>query len=61
MKHINKIYLDRYYINLIYSNLFNKLSINKKNYKYYIIFINNYNKIIKVKYLRVKSEVFKVF
>ena len=61
MKHISKIYLDRYYINFIYSNLFNQLSANKKSYKYYIIFINNYNKIIKVKYLRVKSEVFKVF
>ena len=61
MKHISKIRLDRRYINLIYSNLFNKLSISKKSYKYYIIFINNYNKIIKVKYLRVKSEVFEVF
>ena len=61
MKHISKIRFNRYYINLIYSNLFNKLSISKESYKYYIIFINNYNKIIKVKYLRVKSEVFKVF
>ena len=61
MKYINKIHLSRYRINLIYSNLFNKLSISKKSYKYYIIFINNYNKIIKVKYLRVKSKVFKVF
>ena len=61
MKYINKIHLNRYCINLIYSNLFNKLSISKKNYKYYIIFINNYNKIIKVKYFRVKSEFFKVF
>ena len=61
MKHISKIRLDRRRINLIYSNLFNKLSINKKSYKYYVIFINNYNKIIKVKYLRVKSKVFKVF
>ena len=61
MKYINKIRFNRRYINLIYSNLFNKLSISKKSYKYYIIFINNYNKIIKVKYLRVKSKVFKVF
>ena len=61
MKYINKIYLGRRYINFIYNNLFNKLSINKKSYKYYVIFINNYNKIIKVKYLRVKSETFKVF
>ena len=61
MKHINKIYFDYRRINFIYSNLFNKLSISKKNYKYYVIFINNYNKIIKVKYLRVKSKVFKVF
>ena len=61
MKYINKIHLSRYRINLIYSNLFNKLSISKKSYKYYIIFINNYNKIIKIKYLQVKSEVFKVF
>ena len=61
MKYINKIRLNYYYINLIYNNLFNKLSASKKSYKYYIIFINNYNKIIKVKYLRVKSEVFKVF
>ena len=61
MKYINKIYLDRRYINLIYSNLFNKLSISKKSYKYYVIFINNYNKTIKVKYLRIKSETFKVF
>ena len=61
MKHISKIYLNRRYINLIYNNLFNKLSASKKSYKYYIIFINNYNKIIKVKYLRVKSKVFKVF
>ena len=61
MKYINKIRLSRYRINLIYSNLFNKLSASKKNYKYYVIFINNYNKIIKVKYLRVKSKVFKVF
>ena len=61
MKYINKIYFNRRYINLIYNNLFNKLSISKKSYKYYIIFINNYNKIIKVKYLRVKSKVFKVF
>ena len=51
MKYINKIYLNRRRINLIYSNLFNKLSISKKSYKYYVIFINNYNKIIKVKYL----------
>ena len=51
MKYINKIYLNRRYINLIYNNLFNKLSISKKSYKYYVIFINNYNKIIKVKYL----------
>ena len=51
MKYISKIYFDYYYINLIYSNLFNKLSFNKKSYKYYIIFINNYNKTIKVKYL----------
>ena len=61
MKHINKIYLNRRYINFIYNNLFNKLSVSKKSYKYYVIFINNYNKIIKVKYLRVKSKVFKVF
>ena len=61
MKYINKIRLDCRYINFIYNNLFNKLSISKKSYKYYVIFINNYNKIIKVKYLRVKSEVFKVF
>ena len=61
MKYINKIRFSYYYIDLIYNNLFNKLSISKKNYKYYIIFINNYNKIIKVKYLRDKSEVFKVF
>ena len=61
MKYINKIYFDRRYINLIYNNLFNKLSISKKSYKYYVIFINNYNKIIKVKYLRVKSKVFRVF
>ena len=61
VKYINKIYFNRYYINFIYSNLFNKLSTSKENYKYYIIFINNYNKIIKVKYLRIKSEVFKVF
>ena len=61
MKYINKIRLNYRRINLIYNNLFNKLSINKKSYKYYVIFINNYNKIIKVKYLRVKSEVFKVF
>ena len=61
MKHINKIYFDYRRINFIYSNLFNKLSISKKNYKYYVIFINNYNKIIKVKYLRVKDKVFKVF
>ena len=51
MKYISKIYLNRRYINLIYSDLFDKLSISKENYKYYIIFINNYNKIIKVKYL----------
>ena len=51
MKHINKIRLNRRYINFIYNNLFNKLSISKKNYKYYVIFINNYNKIIKVEYL----------
>ena len=61
MKHINKIYFDYRRINFIYSNLFNKLSISKKSYKYYVIFINNYNKIIKVKYLRVKSKIFKVF
>ena len=61
MKYISKIRLSRRRINLIYSNLFNELSVSKKNYKYYIIFINNYNKIIKVKYLRVKSKVFKVF
>ena len=61
MKHISKIRLDRRRINLIYNNLFNKLSISKKSYKYYVIFINNYNKIIKIKYLRVKSEFFKVF
>ena len=61
MKYISKIHFNRRYINLIYSDLFDNLSINKKNYKYYVIFINNYNKIIKVKYLRVKSEVFKVF
>ena len=61
MKYINKIRFSRRRIDLIYSNLFNKLSASKKNYKYYVIFINNYNKIIKVKYLRVKSEVFKVF
>ena len=60
MKYINKIRFNCYYINFIYNNLFNKLSVSKKSYKYYIIFINNYNKIIKVKYLRVKSEVFKV-
>ena len=51
MKYINKIRLDCRYINFIYNNLFNKLSISKKNYKYYVIFINNYNKIIKVEYL----------
>ena len=61
MKYINKIRLSRRYIDLIYSNLFSELFISKKSYKYYIIFINNYNKTIKVKYLRVKSEVFKVF
>ena len=61
MKHISKIHFNRRYINLIYNNLFNKLSASKKNYKYYIIFINNYNKITKVKYLRVKSEFFKIF
>ena len=61
MKYISKIHLGRYHINLIYSDLFNKLSVSKKSYKYYVIFINNYNKIIKVKYLRVKSKVFKVF
>ena len=61
MKYTSKIHLNYYRINFIYNNLFNKLSISKKSYKYYIIFINNYNKIIKVKYLRVKSEVFKVF
>ena len=61
MKHINKIYLNRRYINFIYNNLFNKLSVSKKSYKYYIIFINNYNKIIKVKYFRIKSKFFKVF
>ena len=61
MKYINKIYLNRRYINLIYNNLFNKLSISKKSYKYYVIFINNYNKITKVKYLRVKNIIFKVF
>ena len=61
MKYINKIRFNRYRINLIYNNLFNKLSISKKSYKYYVIFINNYNKIIKVKYLRVKSKVFRVF
>ena len=61
MKYISKIHLNRRRINLIYNNLFNKLSVSKKSYKYYIIFTNNYNKIIKVKYLRVKSEVFKVF
>ena len=61
MKYINKIYLNRRRINLIYSNLFNKLSISKKSYKYYVIFINNYNKIIKVKYLQAKNKVFKVF
>ena len=61
MKHISKIHLGRRRINLIYSDLFNKLSVSKKSYKYYVIFINNYNKIIKIKYLRVKSEFFKVF
>ena len=35
MKHINKIRLNRYHINFIYSNLFDKLSVSKKNYKYY--------------------------
>ena len=61
MKYISKIRLSRRRINLIYSNLFNELSVSKKNYKYYVIFINNYNKITKVKYLRAKSEVFRVF
>ena len=61
MKYISKIRFDRRRINLIYNNLFNKLSVSKKSYKYYVIFINNYNKITKVKYLRVKSKFFKVF
>ena len=61
MKYTSKIHLNYYRINFIYNNLFNKLSISKKSYKYYIIFINNYNKITKVKYLRVKNKFFKVF
>ena len=61
MKYINKIYFSHRRIDFIYSNLFNKLSISKKSYKYYVIFINNYNKIIKVKYLRAKSKTFEFF
>ena len=52
------IYFKKYLLDLVYSNIIEPFNYNYKGGKYFIIFLNNYNKRFKVKVLESKNNIY---
>ena len=55
------IYFNKYPLNLIYSNIIEPFNYNYRGGKYFITFLNNYNKRLKVKILESKNNTYKAY
>ena len=55
------IYFRKYLLDLIYSNIIKPFNYNYKGGKYFIIFLNNYNKYFKVKDLKSKDNIYLIY
>ena len=55
------IYSKKYLLNLVYSNIIRPFNYSYKKRKYFIIFLNNYNKRFKVKVLKSKDNIYIIY
>ena len=55
------IYLSKYLLNLVYSNIIKPFNYSYRGGKYFIIFLNNYNKRSKIKVLESKGDTYKAY
>ena len=55
------IYFNKYFLILIYFNIIKSFNYNYKKNKYFIIFLNNYNKYLKIEVLISKNNIYKIY
>ena len=55
------IYSRKYLLDLIYSNIIKSFNYNYKRGKYFIIFLDNYNKRLEIKVLEKKSNIYIIY
>ena len=60
-KYKSYIYSKKYLLNLVYSNIIGPFNYNYKRKKYFIIFLNNYNKYFKIKVLENKNNIYIIY
>ena len=60
-KYKSYIYFKKYLLNLVYSNIIELFNYSYKGGKYFIIFLNNYNKRSKIKVLENKGNIYIIY
>ena len=60
-KYKSYIYFNKYSLDLVYSNIIKPFNYNYRGGKYFIIFLNNYNKRLEVEVLENKNNIYKAY
>ena len=60
-KYKSYIYFNKYLLDLIYSNIIKPFNYSYREDKYFIIFLDNYNKCLKIEVLKSKSNIYKAY